>query len=436
MNRFCLASFLLVLFSVSCTVIFPLPVVGPKSIQNTNDVVQGDLVLSGNTNHTIIGETFHINGSIVVTGNATLYLREAILNFTEPGATWFNITLRDPLGGQPRLRAYNSTIATGLSPVSVYGYDNASTLLTDVRATGIELLGDDEATLNVSGSELWRVISHGAGVVADLFNSTIGEVVASQGTVSVRNTTAALEVQSGGVDSSMVGLGPGYYEYWNYAVNCSVTGTWYPDFTVNRSMIEGWSFRFYGSSNAALAHSIIGSIYVAGSTRLTSSDSSIETLDLGHTSRAELVNSIVDVIALSHESSVWFYWYLDVHVVDSLDEDVPMAEVSAEFGDSTLAGSAQTDDSGWARLVLLDWMQNTTAIYKEDPYRVTATYDVYFGEETVEMDWNKEITIQLPFVIPEFPLTLMVVMAASIMGVVVLLLKRRLAPVNNVRKHP
>jgi len=123
-------------------------------------------------------------------------------------------------------------------------------------------------------------------------------------------------------------------------------------------------------------------------------------------------------------------------VVDSLDEDVPLVEVSAEFGNSTLAGSAQTDDSGWARLVLLDRMQNTTAIYKEDPYRVTATYDVYFGEETVEMDWNKEITIALPFVIPEFPLTLLVVMAASIMGVVVLLLKRRLAPVNNVRKHP
>jgi hypothetical protein len=72
LNRRWSVPILLALLSVSFAVFSPLPISGEKSPQNTDGIHQGDLVLSGSTNHTIIGETFHINGSIVITENATL----------------------------------------------------------------------------------------------------------------------------------------------------------------------------------------------------------------------------------------------------------------------------------------------------------------------------------------------------------------------------
>ena len=52
--------------------------------------------------------------------------------------------------------------------------------------------------------------------------------------------------------------------------------------------------------------------------------------------------------------------------------------------------------------------------------------ETYMNEDTVEMTGNKELTIALPFMIPELPLTVLAVTAISVIGVAVLLLKRRL----------
>jgi len=428
MKRLCAASILLVLLSVSYTVIFPLPVIGEKTIQNTNDIHQGDLLLSGNTNHTIIGETFHINGSIIITENATLYLRDATLNFTQTADFQFNIRLQDPLDGRPKLRVHNSNMTASGFAADIKVHDNGTAYLTDTKGARIWLTGYDDATLTISGTHLEWLSSEGTGVVLSVLDSTIGIVAAATGTVLVRETTAEIKVVSpSGVNSTIEGLEPGFVENWNYELNCSVTGTQYPDFTVEGSTIEGWSFRFDQSSNVTLDRSSINLMQIFHQTRFVSSDSFIANLQIRNNGLAELVNSSAAPISLANEGSVWIYWYLDVHVVDEIDQDVPMATVTAEFANGTQAGSAPTDDVGWARLVLLDWMQNTTAKYTQEPYRVTATYDVYFGEKTVEMNWNRELTIALPFMIPELSLTMLAVTAISVMGVAVLLLKRRLS---------
>ena len=42
------------------------------------------------------------------------------------------------------------------------------------------------------------------------------------------------------------------------------------------------------------------------------------------------------------------------------------------------------------------------------------------------MDWNKEITIELPFVIPELAATVLVLVAVSLTALAALLLKKRI----------
>ena len=421
------ATLLIALFVSAQAVFLPLQADAGRSTLNADDVWQGDLVLSGNTNHTIIGETFHINGSIVITENATLYLREATLNFTQMESYQHNITLRNPAGGRPRLQAYGSSIHSGELTMYIRPYGNGSVYLDTVEGNYISILTDDQTTLNVSAAFLKEVFSEDQ-TVAEISDSTIGRVGAgARSSVLVRDSTAGMWVQPSSVNSTIEDLGPGFFEHWNFEENCSVTGLSFPDFTLIRTTVTRWVFRFYGASNVTLDRSIIDMMFPHHQTRLTSTDSSIDYLSVGRPSgTAELVNTTIDNLDLSVEGRVWVYWYLDVHVVDEIDQDIPMASVTAKYANDTQAGVVQTDSSGWAMLTLLDKMVNATDSYPEEAYTVTATYETHMNQDTVEMTGNRELTIALPFMIPELPLTVLTIMAVSIMGVVVLLLKRRL----------
>lgn len=86
---------------------------------------QGDLVLSGNDVYTINGE-FNINGSIIVTENATLVLEDAFVNFTQTENYQFDITLRDAVDGKPRLIVDNATIDTGGYFFNIALYENST----------------------------------------------------------------------------------------------------------------------------------------------------------------------------------------------------------------------------------------------------------------------------------------------------------------------
>ena len=52
---------------------------------------------------TSIEGRFDINGSILIEDNATLILRDAVLNFTQSHSYEFRMNLQNPFDGNPRL---------------------------------------------------------------------------------------------------------------------------------------------------------------------------------------------------------------------------------------------------------------------------------------------------------------------------------------------
>ncbi len=106
-----------------------IPVVRASSL-----VYQGDLILVGN-NVTVIEGAFNINGSIIVEENATLILRNALLNFTQVENYQFNITLGKASNGHPRLTMENATF-------DVSGYLFFITLKENSSATADEFTAD------------------------------------------------------------------------------------------------------------------------------------------------------------------------------------------------------------------------------------------------------------------------------------------------------
>ena len=74
--------FILLLLITSAFVIAHLKV-NILTVKAAPPIHQGDLIISGNDVFTIKGEIFIINGSITVTENATLELKDAVINFTQ-----------------------------------------------------------------------------------------------------------------------------------------------------------------------------------------------------------------------------------------------------------------------------------------------------------------------------------------------------------------
>lgn len=121
-------------------------------------------------------------------------------------------------------------------------------------------------------------------------------------------------------------------------------------------------------------------------------------------SRIWLANSTSNHYYVWGQSEVFVSWYLDVHVVDSIGQDVPVANVTATYTNMTLADWQLTDSDGWARLILMEKMMNATGEYIVGNYVVESTYESHSNsKETGMITGNKQIAIQLPFIIPEFP---------------------------------
>lgn len=86
--------------------------------------------------------------------------------------------------------------------------------------------------------------------------------------------------------------------------------------------------------------------------------------------------------------------YLDVHVIDSIGQDVPSANVTATCPNTAVADSNLTDAGGWARLTLTEGIL----------YTIKASYEIHSASTAVNMTDNKQINLMLEdFIIPEFP---------------------------------
>ncbi|MCW3980105.1 MAG: carboxypeptidase-like regulatory domain-containing protein [Candidatus Bathyarchaeota archaeon] len=331
---------------------------------------QGDLILTGN-NVTVMEGQFDINGSIIVEDNATLVVRNVILNFTQARNNQFNMTFRNPANGNPRLLGENMTLLTAYRfDINFYGNSSCKADKLEVWPTvgGYGWYMYDSSIVSISDSKVYSVTAREDSIF-EAFNCTMRYMTPTQ-QVSANISLSDIEALRCH-DSS--------------AVNVSNSEIW-------------WQFQ--------ARHTAV----------VTASNSIINEFETYESSVVRLVNSTCTSYSISNESKAYISWYLDVHVTDSIGQDVPAANVTATYQNGTLAESELTDAAGLARLPLTEKMMNVTGDYAFGSYTVNATCLSYSSDIGLTIIGNQAITLKLEgFVIPEFPnfLTLLLFMMTT-----------------------
>jgi hypothetical protein len=391
---------------VSCLLV-TLLFVGKENIppvKASPEIYHGDLVLAGNK-VTVIEGRFDVNGSILVEENASLLLSDALLNFTS--GFGYGIYLQNPSNGNPRLIAHNTTII-GMATSRYYG--NGSVLFSNCSIFGPgTLYFYDESNVTIFDSNIEKNLQARDSSRFAVFNSAIG----------------LLNLIMSSANSSINNLNAGFFDFWDFWLNCSVivspSGR-APNVTLNQTTILGWSFSFQDSSRSEILNSEIWLLHANENAHVSLYNSTLNEIELYWTSVAELVNSSYILTSLFGESMVYVSRYLSVHAVDSILQEVPLANISVTFPNATLAESKESDVNGWARFTLLGKMMNATGEYPVGNYTVEATYDIHSDATTVNMTENQQITLTLAdFVIPEFTsfLILPLFMIATLVAVII-----------------
>lgn len=367
------------------------------------EVYQGDLVLGGN-NVTIIEGYFGINGSVYVEGNATLILRNAVVNFTTARS---EIYMQNPANGNPRLQVENTEF------VGV-GSDN-------------RFSGNSSATFSNSTGNAYFYFSEKAS--GSMVNSAlVGLQARDSSTVSVFNSSLQyVDVVLIDGNASVVNLSPGFFDLWDFQENCSVVFasiTRAPDVVFSKTLVGFWSFSFQNNSTAALTNCELLQLHTNEHAVVDVYDSVIGTVELYHQAVTTLTNTTYGLLRPFGSGGVWVFWCLDVHVVDgslSPGQSVGSANVTAVFPNGTLAGQALSGVDGWMRLTLMEKMKNETGTYAVGSYTVNASYLSYSSGAVVNITGNQAVTLVLEgFVIPEFPssLVMMLMIVPLLAGIV------------------
>jgi hypothetical protein len=401
------------------------------TVKASFSIHQGDLVLTGNNVTNIEDTRFEINGSIIVEENATLILKNAVINFTQTKNYECKMTFRNPANGNPRLQALNSTLTSNFI-FTVTFHHNSSAIIREMATLKCDLEAFHYSTVNVLDSTVNDLWAYGYSVLT-VANSTItltlrgseySTVSASNCTInrvdtwgrptiniSNSNVTYHLIPSLKSVNCSVTGLNPGLFQSWNSLQDCSVFEAaegFAPNITLLDTQILSWSLDFLGSSNASVHNSTLR--------HLTESDSST----------VNVYNSTYLYSYFYDSARVYAYWYLDVHVIDSEGTNVPTANVTATCPNATVAEWRLTDANGWARLTLLDKMMNATGDYPVGNYTVEATYKTSSNNTTLNMTDNQMITFELSdFIIPEFPSFMMLPVLMTVILFVVIIVRKK-----------
>lgn len=399
---------------------------GSPEVKASPDVYPGDLVLTGN-NVTIIEGGFEINGSIIVEENATLILRNAVLNFAQTMSYQFNITFLNPANGNPRFFAENATINSAYyQRIYLYGNSTASINKLTVGTTSrciIEtydssvmwitnstldyIYPDGNSTVNISHSVVSSTIITYENSNLNLLNCTTSVVIANDNSAVNASDSTIDEVRPGGIwiNSSISGLKPGFVNSWSFELNCSVVGLRFSKFTLTNTEVGYWSFSFAGTSNVTVSDSDLWDFRIEGPSVASVNDSSLAgSLQSYGNAKTWFVNSTATSYNINDASETYICWYLDVHVVDSIGQDVPSANVTATYPSATAVESELTDVNGWARLTLMEKLMNATGEYPIGDCTIETVYETYSNSTAMNMINNQIITLMLPeLVIPEFP---------------------------------
>ena len=322
---------------------------------------------------------------------------------------------------------YDSSLSFGLSCMN-----NSSTYVYNLTVYGYSGIRTyDNSRLNLSSSVSETILAYDDSSV-DVFNCTVKRLKIfdeSIGNVSKSRIDEYVVTYAQFANLSIAGLEPGFVNYWNFCLNCSVSvalSGQAPNLTLTDTQVEGWSFGFYEASNVTIFNSELYFLTFYGSTSASIYDSTISAeITSFSSSKIWLVNSTTTNYHFYGQSKVYVCWYLDVHVIDSIGQNVPFANVTATYPNATVAESRLTDTDGWARLTLMEKMMNNTGSYPVGNYTVEATYETYLDDTTVNMTGNKQITLGLPFIIPEFPSILIVLPLFMIVTLIAVIAYRR-----------
>jgi hypothetical protein len=431
---------LILLLQIACVF---MQMMGSPMANAYSSVYDESLFLMGN-NVTVIEGEFSIKGSILIEENATLVLRNAVLNFTQPSDEFFDMNLRNPVNGNPSLLIYNSTITSPFR-IDINLYDN-STAVMDNSTIAWYLFARDSSTVSISNS------------------SYVGtQFVSNTPTISVQNSTVK-EWQNYGSPTSQVydseiddltiapfsanctisNLKSGSIDHWNFPADCLVSvplGGTAPNITLIDTTVQKWMFSFYGSSNATIDNSAICSVSAFGSSNVSLADSTADSyLYCRGSSIISMFNSTYSTIdAINEYASIHVCWYLDIQALDHFDQEIPSANVTAIFANATVASLKQTDLSGQARLILEEKVLNATGEYSLGEYKLHLTYETHSNNASIIMDGNQQLTLRLEsLVIPEFPTVtlLQILIIATIVALITLGRKYSSRTARIIRSQP
>jgi len=236
-----------------------------STVKVSPDVYQGDLILTDNDVYTIEGK-FDINGSIIVEENATLVLRNAVLNFTQAEIQQFSMTFQNPANGNPRLVIENSTI-TSAYYMRIDFFGNSSASIDNLILESMTLVLYDSSVLSISDSSLSGGIHSYGYSTGNVFNSSMDYIEPlDNSNVNISDSTVtSILTHIDSTNCSVAGLKQGYVNYWNFRQNCSVkvapSGS-APNLTVIDTQINAIGFSISGYSNVTIDNSDLNQIYV------------------------------------------------------------------------------------------------------------------------------------------------------------------------------
>jgi len=400
-------------------------------------VHQGDLILTGNNMTTITGR-LDINGSIIVEENATLVLTNAVVNFTQSDMYQYNVTLRNPSNGNPRLQAENSTITSGHNMlVLLYGNSTASASNLTLAYSNVLLYSYDSSVIDFSKSQIYSLYVFDDGVKATLLASEINYAyIMGNSHVSFSDSSLDnLQIRTRYGNFSISDLKAGTYTSWNYLLNCSILiapGGYAPNVTLSNSQLNDLEF-ILSDSNGTISNTTLA-LQEYGSCSVRALDCAITYLGIHDSSTIWIVNpETVYYGEMMGSFKIYLLYYLDVHVLDSVGQNVSSANVIAFYSNLTSADSRHTDTGGWARLTLMEKMMNATGQYLVGNYSVSANLGVYSNDTTVNMTGNQQITLKLEgLLVPEFPQFLILPLLMMAIPLVVLVCKKRRESQNHI----
>jgi hypothetical protein len=432
---------------------------GILSVKALPSVYQGNLVVNGN-DVVVIEGGFDINGSIIVEETAVLILRNAWLNFTQTEDYQFNMTFQGQSEGNPCFLVENAKISTNNFFMNIDLYDNCTANLDELIAdphvcfqlhTNSSTFVSNSALGHVHprDSSFLEALNSSASNVQNFdhassafTNCTIAVLDAGQKAevIATNSTISLLRLNASSVNCTVFRHQPDYVSFWNFQQNCSVvtfSSSMFPNVTIEKTHVADWSFSFSGNSTAMISYSELLDLSIRGfslvsmyssavnsviecgdSSNCNLYDSTTERLYAYANSEVWLVNSTcVHVLLVHNQAEICFSWYVDVIVLDRLNQNVPSARVAAFYPNATLAESMLTDLDGRARFALREKIINASGQLSFNPYIVEADYGDHFNLTTINITESKQIVLRLEdFVIPEFP-TLGVILLFSAISV-------------------